>query len=131
MSKKPVNRNFIWAQAFVNQLYGLGVRYACISPGSRSTPLTVAFANQKGIKCFVNIDERVYGFFVLGLVKATDIVVVNSVNFDAATESAIESSLDDLLNMMYIHPALPEIVRNAARKAKVTFEESKNYETIP
>ena len=75
MSKKPVNRNFIWAQAFVNQLYGLGVRYACISPGSRSTPLTVAFANQKGIKCFVNIDERVSGFFALGLAKATDIPV--------------------------------------------------------
>ncbi len=27
-------------------------------------------------------------------------------------------TLDDLLNMIYIHPALPEIVRNAARKAK-------------
>ncbi|MCR4337326.1 MAG: dihydrolipoyl dehydrogenase [Candidatus Omnitrophica bacterium] len=27
-------------------------------------------------------------------------------------------TLDDLLSMIYIHPALPEIVRNAARKAK-------------
>lgn len=31
-------------------------------------------------------------------------------------------TLDDLLNMIYIHPALPEIVRNAARKAKIEFE---------
>jgi len=30
-----------------------------------------------------------------------------------------DGKLDDLLNMMYIHPALPEIVRNAARKAKL------------
>lgn len=29
-----------------------------------------------------------------------------------------EGTLDDLLNMIYIHPALPEIVRNAARKVK-------------
>lgn len=29
--------------------------------------------------------------------------------------------LDDLLKMIYIHPALPEIVRNAARKAKMQF----------
>ena len=29
-----------------------------------------------------------------------------------------DGTLDDLLNMIYIHPALPEIVRNAARKAK-------------
>ena len=29
-----------------------------------------------------------------------------------------DGTLSDLLNMIYIHPALPEIVRNAARKAK-------------
>lgn len=29
-----------------------------------------------------------------------------------------DGTLTDLLNMIYIHPALPEIVRNAARKAK-------------
>lgn len=32
-----------------------------------------------------------------------------------------DGTLDDLLNMVYIHPALPEIVRNAARNAKVEF----------
>jgi len=34
-----------------------------------------------------------------------------------------EGTLDDLLKMIYIHPALPEIVRNAARKAKAALEE--------
>lgn len=33
-----------------------------------------------------------------------------------------EGTLDDLLNMIYIHPALPEIVRNAARKAKAELD---------
>ncbi len=33
-----------------------------------------------------------------------------------------DGTLDDLLNMIYIHPALPEIVRNAARKAQAEFE---------
>ena len=33
-----------------------------------------------------------------------------------------QGTLDDLLNMIYIHPALPEIVRNAARKAQVALE---------
>ncbi len=32
------------------------------------------------------------------------------------------ATLDDLLNMIYIHPALPEIVRNAARKAKTLLD---------
>ncbi len=71
MNKTKVNKNFIWAQAFVNQLCTLGVRFACISPGSRSTPLTLAFAEQKKIKCFVHIDERVSGFFAMGLAKAS------------------------------------------------------------
>ncbi len=31
-------------------------------------------------------------------------------------------TLDDLLNMIYIHPALPEIVRNSARKAEATLK---------
>jgi len=29
-----------------------------------------------------------------------------------------DGTLDDLLNMVYIHPALPEVVRNAGRKAR-------------
>lgn len=33
-----------------------------------------------------------------------------------------QGSLEDLLRMIYIHPALPEIVRNAARKAKATLD---------
>lgn len=33
-----------------------------------------------------------------------------------------DGTLDDLLNMIYIHPALPEIVRNTARNAQVEFE---------
>lgn len=33
-------------------------------------------------------------------------------------------TLDDLLNMIYIHPALPEIVRNTARKAKTAFDKN-------
>jgi 2-succinyl-5-enolpyruvyl-6-hydroxy-3-cyclohexene-1-carboxylate synthase len=75
MSKTKVNKNFIWGKAFVNQLCDMGVRFACISPGSRSTPLTLAFAEQKKIKCFVHIDERVSGFIALGLAKASDLPV--------------------------------------------------------
>ncbi len=74
--KTKVNRNFIWANTFVSQLAALGVKYACISPGSRSTPLTYSLAINKKIKCFVNIDERSSAFFALGLAKASNIPVV-------------------------------------------------------
>ncbi|ULG76080.1 dihydrolipoyl dehydrogenase [Leptospira interrogans] len=37
----------------------------------------------------------------------------------------MKGTLDDLLKMIYVHPALPEIVRNAARKAKELLQSKK------
>lgn len=74
--KTKVNRNFFWCEKFVEELYAGGVKYACISPGSRSTSLTLAFARNKKIKTFVNIDERSSAFFALGLAKKTNMPVV-------------------------------------------------------
>lgn len=64
-----INRNVLWAEAFVDQLVRLGVRYACISPGSRSTPLALACAGNNELRTFVHIDERSGGFFALGVAK--------------------------------------------------------------
>ncbi len=74
--KVRININFIWATTFVNQLAKLGIRHACISPGSRSTPLTYALASNKQFKCFINIDERSSAFFALGIAKACKSPVV-------------------------------------------------------
>jgi len=76
MKRILANRNFIWADAFINQLCDLGVRYACISPGSRNTPLVSVLAKNKKVKCFVHIDERVSGFFALGIAKAIKLPVI-------------------------------------------------------
>ncbi len=69
---KKINRNYFWAETFINELTSIGIRYACLSPGSRNTPLTLAIANNKKIKSFVHIDERCSAFFALGLAKATN-----------------------------------------------------------
>ncbi len=74
--KIKVNRNILWAQIFIDQLASLGVRYACISPGSRSTPLTYVLSKNRKIKSFVNIDERSSAFFALGLAKSTNKPVI-------------------------------------------------------
>lgn len=66
-----INRNILWTETFVKELSSAGVKYACISPGSRNTPLTLAFANNKKIKSFIHIDERSCAFFGLGLAKSS------------------------------------------------------------
>lgn len=68
--KKSINRNLVWTDIFVKQLEKCGVKNVCISPGSRNTPLVIAFHKSKKIKKFVNVDERSSAFFALGISKA-------------------------------------------------------------
>jgi len=46
-----------------------GVKYAVISPGSRSAPLVIAFNQQEGMQCLQVIDERSAAFFALGMAQ--------------------------------------------------------------
>ncbi|MCZ6558843.1 MAG: 2-succinyl-5-enolpyruvyl-6-hydroxy-3-cyclohexene-1-carboxylic-acid synthase [SAR324 cluster bacterium] len=70
-SLNRANRNTLWASIFVEELCRGGVQTACISPGSRSTPLVMALAAHSGIKTYPIIDERSAGFFALGHAKVT------------------------------------------------------------
>lgn len=54
---------------FIHQLVLSGVQDVVISPGSRSTPLTVLFREHPDIKVWMNVDERSAGFFALGIAK--------------------------------------------------------------
>ncbi|EMA40073.1 2-succinyl-6-hydroxy-2,4-cyclohexadiene-1-carboxylate synthase [Halococcus morrhuae DSM 1307] len=65
------NRNTLWAEVFVSELVAQGVSTVCIAPGSRSTPLTVAFAEHPEIDVLSHLDERSMGFFALGRAKRT------------------------------------------------------------
>jgi 2-succinyl-5-enolpyruvyl-6-hydroxy-3-cyclohexene-1-carboxylate synthase len=65
------NRNTFWASVFVDELRRGGLAAVVVSPGSRSTPLTLAFAARPGIEVFTIVDERGAAFFALGLAKAS------------------------------------------------------------
>jgi len=67
MIPSPGNRATLWAQTFVDELYRAGLRRVSITPGSRSTPLTVAFAQHPGIRHYIHLDERSAAFFALGM----------------------------------------------------------------
>ncbi|WP_101297584.1 2-succinyl-5-enolpyruvyl-6-hydroxy-3-cyclohexene-1-carboxylic-acid synthase [Halegenticoccus soli] len=65
------NRNTLWARAFVDELAKAGVSAVCITPGSRSTPLTAAFARREDVRVFSHLDERASAFFALGRARRT------------------------------------------------------------
>lgn len=62
-SNKPI------VQSIVNQLIVVGVHNIFIAPGSRNAPLTIAFAQCPEFICHSIVDERVAGFYALGMAR--------------------------------------------------------------
>lgn len=63
------NTNTLWGSVLVETLHRLGLKTAVICPGSRSTPLTIAFAQHPDIETIPILDERSAAFFALGVAK--------------------------------------------------------------
>ncbi len=65
------NVNSAWGALTMEVLARLGVETVVTSPGSRSTPLTVAAARNPRIEALTILDERSAAFYALGLAKRT------------------------------------------------------------
>ena len=63
--------NISLAKLIVHHLISCGVRRFCLSPGSRSSPLAYAIAEEDLASAFVHFDERGMAFHALGYAKAS------------------------------------------------------------
>ncbi len=70
------NTNTLWTSVLAETLRQLGLQTAIICPGSRSAPLTVAFAQHLNIEAIPILDERSAAFFALGIARRTGVPVV-------------------------------------------------------
>lgn len=110
-----INRNYIWSNILVDQLAECGVKYACISPGSRSTPLTYSISQNSKIKTFVHVDERSSGFFALGLAKKSNtpvIVITTSGTATAELYPAIIEAYQNRVPLIVCTADRPSYLRN-------------------
>lgn len=83
-----------------SEVYAYGIREAVISPGSRSTPLALAFEAHPGIKTWIHPDERSASFFALGLIKGSNRpVAILCTSGTAATNYTSAIAESDISNL--------------------------------
>lgn len=67
------NPNIVYARALVDEFITCGLRQVCLAPGSRNTPLVLAFAERPEVQVFSHLDERSAAFFALGLAIGSEL----------------------------------------------------------
>ena len=122
------NVNTLWAETLVAELVAGGVEAVCVSPGSRSTPLTVACAQHPDIRVYSHLDERSSAFFALGRARRTGeptpLVCTSgtaAANFHPAVVEAAQSGVPMLL-LTADRP--PELIDSGANQ---TIDQEKLY----
>jgi dihydrolipoamide dehydrogenase len=94
-----------------------GIDYVVGLNPYKSSAMGMALLSEHGF-CKILIDrktKKILGGHIIGP-EASDMIhmIIAYMNMNA--------TLDDMLRTIYIHPALPEIIRNTARKAKLALD---------
>lgn len=102
-----------------DELKAEGIDYIVGLNPYKSSAMGMALLSESGFckLLFERRSRRLLGGHIIGD-EASDMIhmVIAFMNMNA--------TLDDMLRTIYIHPALPEIVRNAARKAKTALDKN-------
>jgi 2-succinyl-5-enolpyruvyl-6-hydroxy-3-cyclohexene-1-carboxylate synthase len=100
--------NTTWCKIIVDTLKTCGVRYFCLAPGSRSSPLAIAAAKSR-LETLVHFDERGLGFLGLGLAKLRKEPVALLVTSGTAVGNLLPAIMEAS------HDELPLIILSADR----------------
>ena len=120
--------NQLFCGTFVSGLAHAGLRAVCLAPGSRSTPLALAFDAHPSIETFLHLDERCASFFALGMAQASGRPVAlvctsgtAAVEFHAA---AVEAQMAGVALLLLTADRPPELRHSGANQ---TIDQVKMY----
>lgn len=126
------NVNTLWASILVETLHRCGVTTAVVCPGSRSTPLTIAFANHAHIVAIPILDERSASFFAMGRAKKTGfptVLVCTSGTAGANFYPAVIEAQQSGVPLIILTADRPPELRNC--HAGQTIDQIKLYGNFP
>jgi 2-succinyl-5-enolpyruvyl-6-hydroxy-3-cyclohexene-1-carboxylate synthase len=112
--------NQLWGYLIIEELLRNGVNYFVISPGSRSTPLTVAVAQNARADKIICLDERAAAFHAIGYARATGnpAVLICTSGTAAANylPAVIEASIDNISLVILSSDRPPELRQTGANQ---------------
>jgi 2-succinyl-5-enolpyruvyl-6-hydroxy-3-cyclohexene-1-carboxylate synthase len=126
------NINTLWASLLVETLYRLGLVTAVLCPGSRSSPLTLAFAQHPQIQTIPILDERSAAFFALGRAKRSRkpiVLVCTSGTAGANFYPAVIEATESLVPLLILTADRPPELRHC--HAGQTIDQIKLYGHYP
>ncbi len=128
MLSQPLTLNSLWADLLVEELVRQGCSFFCISPGSRSTPLTLAVARNSRAQSELFYDERAAAYFALGYARATGkpaaLICTSGTAAANYLPAVIEASVDFVPMLVLTADRPPELRHTGANQ---TIDQIKLY----
>ncbi len=121
MTLHSENMNVLWGSLIIEELIRQGIDYFCLSPGSRSTPLTAAVARHPRARNTICYDERGAAFHALGYARGSGkpaVLICTSGTAVANYLPAVaEASIDRLPLIILSADRPPELHETGANQA--------------
>ncbi len=115
------NLNSFWGRLIVEELIRCGVDYFCISPGSRSTPLVAAVAQNSRAKSIICYDERSSAFHALGYARAAGkpaaVITTSGTAVANLYPAGVEAAVDKVPLLLLTADRPPELIDTGANQA--------------
>ncbi len=115
------NINLLWSALLLEELRRCGLEHVVISPGSRSSPLTIAAARTAGLRTHVHFDERGAAFYALGLARAKMRPVALICTSGSAVANylpaLVEASASNVPLLLLTADRPPELLQTGANQA--------------
>ena len=114
------NVNHLWAALLVEELVRQGVGLFVVCPGSRSTPLAVAVAENPRAEALVHWDERAAAFVALGWGRATGrpaaVITTSGTAVANLLPAAVEADADGVPLLLLTADRPPELRETGANQ---------------